>query len=81
MLRALVVIVLVVGCAGCSRPPLKPALAACKVEAQRHVGPMQDADPWIADCMDGKGYEIRAAECSTIESPAQLESCYRLKTP
>jgi hypothetical protein len=79
LIRTVVLAGLAAACAGCSRPPLKAALADCRVEARRHVGLVQDPDPWIADCMDGKGYEIRAAECSTIESPAQLEGCYRSK--
>jgi hypothetical protein len=67
-------------CAGCSRPSLKAALAQCTVEARRTIGPVQDNDPYIADCMDGRGYEIRAGECSVMESPARVEGCYRPKS-
>ncbi len=42
------------------------------------MGPVQDADPYVADCMDGRGYRIADA-CSTVESPAQLERCYQAK--
>jgi hypothetical protein len=66
-------------CSGCSKPSLKDALAQCEVEARREIGPVQDNDPTIADCMDGKGYEIRSAECASMESPARVEGCYRLR--
>jgi len=78
--RAFLVVAAVAALAGCSKPSLKEALAQCVVQARREIGPVQDNDPTIADCMDGKGYEIRSAECSTIESPARVEGCYRPRT-
>jgi len=80
MRRTLLMMAAATVLAGCSKPSLHDALAQCEVQARREIGPVQDNDPTIADCMDGKGFEIRAAECATIESPARLESCYRPKT-
>lgn len=76
MCKAVLIAVMLASLAGCSKPSLKDALAACEVQARREVGPVQDNDPTIADCMDGQGYSIRP-ECSTVESPARLERCYR----
>ena len=80
MRRNLCIAVALAALAGCSKPTLHDALAQCEVQARREIGPVQDNDPTIADCMDGKGYEIRSAECATIESPARVEGCYRPKT-
>jgi len=77
--KAVLVMAAMAVLAGCSKPSLHDALAQCEAQARREVGPVQDNDPTIADCMDGKGYEIRAVECATIETPARLEGCYRPK--
>ena len=80
MRKALFIAVSLAAMAGCAKPPLKAALAQCEAQARREIGPVQDNDPTIADCMDGKGYEIRAAECSRVQSPARIEGCYRPKS-
>ena len=79
MSKSLLLMTVLAVCTGCSRPSLRESLAQCVVEARREIGPVQDNDPTIAECMDGRGYEIRAGDCSTIESPARVEGCYRPK--
>jgi hypothetical protein len=78
MLRALVAAVVVVTLAECSRGPDRQAFAQCKVEASKADGPGGDLGPYISDCMETRGYELKdAGYCYTVKFPELLDRCYR----
>jgi hypothetical protein len=78
MLRALVAAVIVMTLAGCSRAPVKQAFAQCKLAAQEPGGAEGDIGPYISDCMEARGYEIKeAGYCYTVKFPELLDGCYR----
>lgn len=85
MLRTLMAVMLVLAACGCSRrPPIPQAFADCQAKAAKIAkvsGPEYDPEPFIADCMDARGYEIRAGDCSVVEDPGMRVGCYRRKYP
>ena len=77
MLRALFAAIVVATSAGCTRPPVREVFAQCRLEALKVVGADRNDGPYISDCMEARGYEIKNGYCSTIAAPETLEHCYR----